>query len=59
MKRQAQLLTYLKLSGRTLGLLLNFNVYHLKKVGICCLVNGFVETTPLRPLAPSAVASDN
>ena len=26
----AQVLTYLKLSGRTLGLLLNFNVVHLK-----------------------------
>jgi GxxExxY protein len=27
---QAQLLTYLKLSGRKLGLLINFNVPHLK-----------------------------
>jgi len=34
-----QLLTYLKLSGRKLGLLLNFNVV-LMKQGICRVVNG-------------------
>jgi GxxExxY protein len=36
---QAQLLSYLKLSGRHIGLLINFNVAHLKD-GIKRLVNG-------------------
>jgi GxxExxY protein len=36
---QAQLLSYLKLSSRKLGLLINFNVEHLKN-GIKCIVNG-------------------
>jgi len=36
---QAQLLSYLKLSGKSLGLLINFNVVHLKD-GIRRLVNG-------------------
>ncbi len=36
---QAQLLSYLKLSGRPLGLLINFNVLHLKD-GIKRFVNG-------------------
>ncbi len=36
---QAQLLSYLKLSGRKLGLLLNFNVVSLKQ-GIKRIVNG-------------------
>ncbi|HZF40065.1 MAG TPA: GxxExxY protein [Blastocatellia bacterium] len=36
---QAQLLSYLKLSGRKLGLLINFNVEHLKN-GIKRIVNG-------------------
>ena len=35
---QAQLLSYLKLSGRKLGLLINFNVVHLKD-GITRLTN--------------------
>ena len=35
---EAQLLTYLKLSGKKLGLLLNFNVLHMKD-GIKRLVN--------------------
>ncbi len=35
---QAQLLSYLKLSGRKLGLLINFNVVHLKD-GIIRLAN--------------------
>jgi GxxExxY protein len=35
----AQLLSYLKLSNRKLGLLLNFNVIHLKD-GIRRVVNG-------------------
>ena len=37
---QAQLLTYLILSKKTVGLLLNFNVVHLKEGGICRMVNG-------------------
>jgi GxxExxY protein len=36
---QAQLISYLKLSGRSLGLLINFNVVHLKD-GIKRFVNG-------------------
>jgi GxxExxY protein len=36
---QAQLLSYLKLSGKSLGLLINFNVAHLKD-GIGRFVNG-------------------
>jgi len=37
--QQAQLLSYLKLSGKSLGLLINFNVVHLKG-GIRRFVNG-------------------
>ena len=40
---EAQLLTYLKLSGLTLGLLINFNVPLLKN-GIKRLANNFVES---------------
>ncbi len=36
---QAQLISYLKLSGRKVGLLINFNVEHLKE-GIRRLVHG-------------------
>ena len=36
---QAQVISYLKLSGRSLGLLINFNVVHLKD-GIKRFVNG-------------------
>ena len=36
---QAQIISYLKLSGRSLGLLINFNVIHLKD-GIKRFVNG-------------------
>jgi len=36
---EAQLISYLKLSGRKLGLLINFNVEHLKN-GIKRIVNG-------------------
>jgi len=43
----AQLLTYLKLSGKQLGLLINFNVLHLKD-GIKRMVNNLRE--PPRPL---------
>ena len=36
---QAQIISYLKLSGRSLGLLINFNVAHLKD-GVKRFVNG-------------------
>ena len=39
----AQLLSYLKLSGCTVGLLLNFNVKWLAENGIKRIVNGFPE----------------
>lgn len=39
---EAQLLTYLKLTGLQLGLLINFNVLHLKQ-GIVRRVNGLRE----------------
>ncbi len=39
---QAQVLTYLRLGGWVVGLLINFNVPLLKK-GICRLVNGLKE----------------
>jgi len=39
---EAQLLTYLKLSGLTLGLLINFNVPILK-IGIKRIANNFVD----------------
>lgn len=45
---EAQLLSYLKLSGRHVGLLINFNVKRLS-TGIRRLVYGLPET-PLRPL---------
>jgi GxxExxY protein len=41
---EAQLLTYLKLSGLTLGLLINFNVPMLKN-GIKRIANNFVESS--------------
>lgn len=41
---EAQLLTYLKLSGLTLGLLINFNVATLK-TGIRRIVNNFSESS--------------
>jgi len=41
---EAQLLTYLKLRGCTVGLLINFNVPALRQ-GIKRLVNNFVETS--------------
>jgi GxxExxY protein len=40
---QAQLLSYLKLSGKQLGFLMNFNVLHFKD-GIKRVVNGLPET---------------
>jgi GxxExxY protein len=42
----AQLLSYLRLSGRTLGLLFNFNVKQLADGGIKRVVNGFREEAP-------------
>ena len=48
---QAQIISYLKLSGRSLGLLINFNVVHLKD-GIKRFVNGtgWKEKPDLEPL---------
>jgi GxxExxY protein len=40
---EAQLISYLKLSGQRLGLLLNFNVQHLSRQGILRRVNDFPE----------------
>jgi GxxExxY protein len=44
---EAQLLTYLKLSGLSLGLLINFNVPILKS-GIKHIVNNFQDSAPPR-----------
>jgi GxxExxY protein len=41
---RAQLLSYLKLTGCPIGLLINFNVELLKE-GICRMVNNFSETS--------------
>lgn len=38
---RAQLLSYLRLSGRRLGLLINFNVERLKDGGISRVINGW------------------
>jgi GxxExxY protein len=43
---KAQLLTYLKLSGRSVGLLLNFNVERMKQGGINRLVHQFRGPRP-------------
>lgn len=45
---RAQLLSYLKLSGLSLGLLINFNVEALRH-GIQRVVNNFQPLRPLRP----------
>lgn len=45
---EAQLLTYLKLSGLTLGLLINFNVPVLKS-GIKRIANGFIDPLSAPP----------
>lgn len=45
---KAQLLSYLKLTGCPLGLLINFNV-ELLKDGLCRMVNNFSENSHLRP----------
>ena len=52
---EAQLLSYLKLTGNQLGQLINFNDIHLRK-GIKRMVNNYIESPP-RPSAPSAVKS--
>ncbi|MBI5041920.1 MAG: GxxExxY protein [Gammaproteobacteria bacterium] len=49
---EAQLVTYLKLSGSRLGLLINFNAKALKH-GIRRLVNGIDQKNPLRSSRPS------
>ena len=47
----AQLLSYLKLTGISVGLLMNFNVAHLRH-GIKRLVNGYREDDPQRSPRP-------
>lgn len=42
----AQVLSYLRLSGCTVGLLLNFNVKWLRDGGLRRLVNGFPDAEP-------------
>ena len=49
----AQLLTYLKLSGKKIGLLINFNEPVLKR-GLKRLANRAPDAPPARPSAPSA-----
>ena len=52
--RQAQMISYLKLSGVSLGLLMNFNVVHMKE-GIKRFVNGTggkAEQYLCEPLCP-------
>jgi len=52
--QSAQLLSYLKLTGRPIGLLINFNVVHLRD-GIRRVANGYDPhqlIVPLRPLRP-------
>ena len=51
---EAQLLSYLKLSGKNVGLLINFHVAHLRD-GIKRLVNGRGWDRPIVSSAPSVV----
>jgi GxxExxY protein len=54
----AQVLSYLKMSGKHVGLLLNFNVCHMKD-GVRRIVNRFAGVrTPLRSSAYPAVIID-
>ena len=55
----AQLLSYLKLSGRLVGLLINFNVPHLRH-GIKRVVNGYApsDLSAVSPVSP-VVESEN
>jgi GxxExxY protein len=48
---KAQLLSYLKLTGCPLGLLINFNVKLLKD-GVCRMVNNFSEISEVATLSP-------
>jgi len=56
---EAQVLTYLKLSGLHLGLLLNFNVVRLKNGGIKRLVDNLPDRrrTPTAPRSTTEIAS--
>lgn len=54
----SQLFTYLKLSGRTVGLLINFNTSPLKR-GIKRVVNHYEGPSPVPPLLrPSALKQE-
>ena len=48
----AQLLTYLKLSGHTVGLLINFNTKYLGESAVRRIVNGYKGPLPRTPSAP-------
>jgi len=48
---QAQVLSYLKISGKRLGILINFNEVHLRH-GIKRVVDGLRPDFPSRPLRP-------
>ena len=56
----AQVLSYLKLSARSVGLLINFNVPHLRH-GIKRIVNGYGQEKDPSPASPvsSVVESDS
>jgi GxxExxY protein len=45
---KAQLLTYIKLAKKEVGLLLNFNTAHLRQQGIIRVVNSLPPSRPSR-----------
>ncbi len=49
---KVQLLSYLRLSGKTLGLILNFNVVHLRE-GIWRVVNQFEPASSASSASPA------
>lgn len=52
----AQILSYLKLSGRKVGILINFNVPHLRQ-GIKRVVNGFSDHQKEEPSSASPAST--
>jgi GxxExxY protein len=55
---QAQVISYLKLSGKSIGLLMNFNVVHLKD-GIKRFVNGTGWKVTTGPRKSTSVPSSS